>query len=109
MLLNEVETLALLEMTMPLVLTSLEKPDATSSSRGTGCIGCNGKKKLFLEPSLLLDEVEALVLLDVTTVNCGIAETIEVVSGLFVLIVVATKSVEALKTTDMELGVDSEV
>ena len=56
---------------------------------------------------MLLDEVEALVLLDMT-VACGIAEAIEVVSGLFVLIVVATKSVEALKTTDMELGVDSE-
>jgi hypothetical protein len=79
-------------MTMPLVLGSLEKPDATSSSSGTGCIGCNGKKNMFSEPSLLLDEVEALVLLDMNRVACGIVEAIEVVSGIFVFIVVATKS-----------------
>ena len=50
---------------------------------------------MFIEPSLLLDEVEALVLLDMTTVACAIAEAIEVVSGLFVLIVVAPNFVEA--------------
>ena len=55
---------------------------------------------------MLLDEVEALV---VTMVACGMAETIEVVSGIFVLVVVATKSVEALTTTSVELGVDAEV
>ena len=59
-----------------------EKPDATSSSCCTGCLGSNCKN-LFSEPSLLLDEVEALVLLDMT-VACGIAEAIEVVSGIFV-------------------------
>ena len=63
-----------------LVPRSLEKPDATSSSCSTGCLGSNGKKNLFSEPLLMLEEVEALVLLDMTTVACGIAEAIEVVS-----------------------------
>ena len=44
---------------------------------------------------MLLDEVEALVLLDMITVACGIAEAIEVVSGISALIVVAPIFVEA--------------
>ena len=44
-----------------------------------------------------------------TTVACGIAEAIEVVSGLFVLIVVAPNFAEALQTTSVDLGVDAEV
>ena len=83
---------------MPLVLRSLEKPDATSSSSGTGCIGCNDKN-LFSEPSLLLAEVEALVLLDMTTVAFGISEAIEVVCQPFVVVVVASNLVDTLKTT----------
>jgi len=93
-----------------LVPRSLEKPDATSSSCCTGCLGSNGKKNLFSEPPSLLEaEVEALVLLDMTTVACGIAEAIEVVSWPFVVVVVvvATNPVEALKTTDAEFGVDA--
>ena len=81
-----------------LVSRSLEKPDATSLSCCTGCLGSDGKKNLSSEPSLLLDEVEVLVLLDMT-VACGIAEAIEV----------ATKSVKTLKTSLVELGVDAAV
>ena len=61
-----------------------------------------------MEPLLLLDEVEALVLLDMTTVACGIAESNEVVSVVF-LIFVPTKSLEDFKTTTAELGEDAEV
>ena len=90
-----------------LVPRSLEKPDATSSSCCTGCLGSNGKKNLFSEPPSLLEaEVEALVLLDMTTVACGIAEAIEVVRWPFVVVVV--EAIEALKTTDaFVFGVDA--
>ena len=74
----------------------------------TGCLGSDGEKILFLEPLLLLDEVKALVLLGMTTVACGIAESNEVFSVVF-LIVVPTKFVEDFTTTAMELGVDAEV
>ena len=86
---------------------SLEKPDATSSSCCTGCLGSNGKKNLFSEPPSLIEEVEALVLFEMTTVACGIAEAVEIVNRPFVVVVVAANPVEALKTTAAEFGVDA--
>ena len=97
---NPVEALKMTSFsTRSLVSRSLEKPDATSSSCCTGCLGSDGKKNLFTETSLLLDEVEAIVFLGMTTVACGIAEAIEFVSKLFVLTDAATNPVDALKIT----------
>ena len=86
-----------------LVPRSFENPDATSSSCCTGCLGSKGRKNLFSEPSLP-PEVTILVLLDMTTEACGVAEAIEVVRRPFevatILGVIDLKAVEVVVDAD---------